>query len=349
MPQVLRRLICLILSIGALLAVGSGRSDASGPREKLDFVLDGMARERQLLRSGQCRMKGRTAEMDLTNPQHDLSGELEIFLAFDGETKIRFDRKGPGWEIDSASIRPDPRVPQGVQAQSKKGTVDAKYYRTGRRSGYWIAGTPVIQVNRPNFEPPKDTVGLFDVRALGLYSWIELQRGYTLAKLIEHYRQPGAEVSVNDADPEEWLLTWSHRGERDELEWRLWVKVTQGFTPVRAEQRQRGGRAGQSDWTVLQSFQTKWDRVGDVWVPVSHEMVVAPEGKKLRWERSFTITWDLVNKPVREELFDYKTFGAPASVGVTDSSLGQPVIVRPFQPPPGLQLPRKQSQGKGSE
>jgi hypothetical protein len=291
-------------------------------------------------------MKGKLAEKDLANPHNDLAGDFEIFLAFDGGEKIRFDQQRPGWVIDSGSIRPDPTNPQALKAESKKGTLNAKYYRTKRKSAYWVAGTPAIHVGRPDSLPPREALSLFDVRALGLYSWVELQRGYTFPKLVEHYLRLDSDLDVNDSDRDQWVLTWSYRGKNDEAEWRIWVNVAQGFTPVRAEQRERWTHSGQQDWTVVQSFETKWDRIENVWVPVVHEMLVTPYKSKARWERSFTIAWELVNRPVREELFDHKTFGAPDSVGVTDRSLGQPVIVRPYQLPPGMKIPEKQGQAK---
>jgi hypothetical protein len=46
--------------------------------------------------------------------------------------------------------------------------------------------------------------------------------------------------------------------------------------------------------------------------------------EKLAWK----IRWRSVNKPIDDDLFDWKDFGAPDDVTIIDSTQGRPVVIR---------------------
>ena len=133
-------------------------------------------------------------------------------------------------------------------------------------------------------------------------------------------------TTVDKSNPTIWLFIWSASDKFSENEWKMWVDVEHGFTPVRYENRER--ETGHDSWWMIQTYKTKWDQKDAVWVPVRHEIVMTPNKGKWRQEIAFDVKWENINQPIGNDIFDYTGFGAPDTVSVIDATLTQPVVIK---------------------
>lgn len=324
------RLVVALLSLCAV----AFETQASDPDSKaaLTLVIDGMKKERSLLKSGVCRMEG-IWDFDAQpgSEYEDWVGRVSILSAFDENGQLRFDRTQPDWVVDPSTSVPDPENPGRVKSVGmKKGIVTWQYFRNAKWTGYWRDGNPSIALWTLEREEKslKSMVNYFDVKALGLYYSPGFCRGRDFKQMMDAYEksmQPSFS-KVDRSDPNEWLLVWSASDKFGVNEWRMRVDVKHGFTPVRFEHREL--MTGKDSWWIIQSDQTKWAQWGDVWVPSRHEMVTTRYPGKFRHEITFDVKWDKVNELIGEDVFHYKGFEAPASVDVVDQSSGVPVVIK---------------------
>jgi hypothetical protein len=310
---------------------------AADPRDDVKFLLAGMRKERTAIRSGVCRINGRLIVRDPGHPENNLDGPVEIFAAFEGTDKIRFDRSEPGWVSDKARVgaeararakaspRADPSRPSPVPIVPMiKGLAWHKYAKNPQRVTRWtVDGGPIININAQTQEPPPAHWGWVDLRGLGLYYEIAIQRRYSLERLFEAYAEIKGVPAVEKNPDGVWTIVWD-LSRQTEVEWQLTIDTARGFTPIHYLCRERSLRKSGAPWKIHEESKTQWDRFNDVWVPIHHEVVLGPGNVKTTL---LDLTWESVNTPVDPELFEYKTFGAPESVMVVDQSLGQPVSV----------------------
>jgi hypothetical protein len=321
------------MGLVALCAVAF-ETQAADPDSKaaLTLVLDGMKKERSLLKSGVCRIEGITDfDAQAGSGYEDWVGRVSILSAFDENGQLRFDRTEPDWVVDPSTSVPDPANPGRVKSVGmKKGIVTWKYFRNAKWTGYWRDGNPSITLWTLEREEKslKSRVNYFDVKALGLYYSPGFCRGKDVKQMMDDYEksmQPSFS-KVDQSDPNEWLLVWSASDKFGMNEWRMWVDVKHGFTPVRYEHREL--MTGKDSWWVIQSDKTKWNQQDGVWVPTLHEMVRTPFPGKFRHEITFDVKWDGLNNPISQDVFNYTGFEAPESVDVVDLSSGMPVIIK---------------------
>jgi hypothetical protein len=292
------------------------------------FLLEGVRKERVALKSGVCRVRQRFDVSFLADEEKNSSGEYVFLIAFDGNERIRFDRSGPGLVVDLDKSTSDPKEPGKVKAVFKQGTVSSKYYKDKGKAVLWEDGRASIDIVASASRPPKQQPGYFDVHGMGLYSVIDLGRRYDLRDLLDEYSKiKRTEVRPSSDQQDVYVMEWTSPDDPLVVRWRLWIDVAHGFTPIRLEQSERP-REVADIMPLVQSFQVRWEQREGVWVPIRQEMSVTPTNRK--WKRTDTleITWESVNKPVPDELFDMKSFEAPDSVGIVDVTLGEPVVVK---------------------
>jgi hypothetical protein len=334
--QVIKELsVCIALQWAGTLCLASSLNSEE-PKKTFSFTMAGMRKERLALRNGVCRINGQYTCRGFSNPSANMEGTIEIFLAFD-QDKVRFDIKRPGLIVDESTLESDPKNPGLALFKSKKGTVEQKYCKNSKKTAFWTVGQQEIAIWANTGSPPPNALGFFDVRALGLYHCLALERQENFGKLIEGWESAKTLSDVDRSDSQLWVILWTMQDEAMMGEWRIWVDVQHGFTPVRFEVRERPP-SGSGPWWVVQKSKTKWTGVDGVWVPVHHEFSVTPQPLpgKSAWRRdtSFDIVWEKVNNQIDPALFDYNSFDAPSTVGVVDSSGGRSIVIKQYQVPP---------------
>lgn len=281
------------------------------------FVVNGMRNERQALKSGIGQIRGETLTENATHPENNLAGPVQMMVAFDGFGNHRLDRSEPGWIIS--------RDNDG-QTRSQQGNISAKSSRFGGKSVFWIVGQRNINLMPANFRLQNDLLRPFDPRILGFGGIYELQRGMTFEELLKQHleRTP---PEIDESNPNLWELTWQfHNPRPTSSQWRVWIDTAHGFSPVRAQLRNR--TSVDAEWRISQTVDTKWECINEAWVPVNFSLVSTPTAT-FRQTISYQITWTKVNETIDTTLFDFNSFGAPEYIGIVDSSLGQPVVIKP--------------------
>jgi hypothetical protein len=300
------------------------------------FVLSGMRNERLKVRSGVCRMTGQYVVRVPTDPSRGFEGPLTILEAFEGEEKIRFDRRQPGWVMDPTTVKAHPSGEPGrVISENKHGVISYKFFDNGKKAGFWSEEEPQINVMASLGSKAFPNVDLeyFDVRALGMYDVTSQQRQKHFKELFDSYAAMKVQTEIDRSDPAVWIIKWAHSDELMDSEVLISVDVRNGFTPNHFQVRHRS-RKRDEGWHTAQEFVTKWEKRQEVWLPVSHNYIYTPSKGSWRKEVNFGIAWEKINEPIDPELFDYKGFSAPDRVGVVDTSLGQGIMLKPIGPPP---------------
>lgn len=290
------------------------------------FLLEGMLSAREQLRSGVFRTVSCWLRSDLHSaPENAIAGKVQLFCAFDVD-RIRFDRKAPGWVVD----RDGPKKDLGnhkYELSSKKGVLDEKFFRTVERSGYWFAGNDTISLVSAA-TPPMGSVKPFDIRAVGLYSWLDMEQGTPVKQMVQSLLEGQNETVVESLPDGVKLLKMYVPNAREPLsnETKLWIDTHNGFTAKRLELSSRTREDG--EWKVNGVYETTWQQREDVWVPIEWTMNTRSANRDLEVEFRASIAWESVNQLVDGKLFTYQAFDAPESVSVVDSSLGTPVVVK---------------------
>lgn len=334
------RALCVLIVMPMSLTVPG---QCQEPKEELQFILNSMRQERSKLQSGVCRMTGRLVGRRESESEPVFDGPLAIFATFEGQNKIRFDRTQPGWIVDNSEVKPDPKNPGMVTGgKSKKGVQRYYFCDNGKKACFWQEDAGPSMTVRASFaggDNPFKQLEFFDVRGLGLYSSIELQRMYSLARLFDAYDSISRPPEVDRSDPVVWVIHWAFPVVPDSkipaVRVSLSVDVRRGFTPLHYVMRERPLRRADAPWTITQESATQWGQHGEIWVPVKHRFADGPLAGS--WSRlvEIEITWQSVNEPVDPTLFEYTSFGVPEHVGIFDASLGGRVItIREIGKPP---------------
>lgn len=318
---------------GSTRAEEAARDQASAGSEHDDmaFVFAGMRRERGRLRSGVGQITEKQQRRE--NSDEENAGNVEeqrIQFAFDGQTKLRFDRDGPGMVIDATTLKPNEKDPSMAIAQGKQGRVLQFWYTDGEKSCFWQGDQPIINLGRVGAWAGKE-VHYFDVRALGLYNWVAYSHGYNFDKVAEAFRTMNGLKKVDKKDPGLWVITWETSDSLLATQWRVQVDVEHGFTPRRMDVLERPAKPPDSPWALLETAETNWEQRAQVWAPVSHKTTVFRARQPIV-NVTLQIHWEEINGPIPARYFHYEDFQAPDAVGVVDNSLGHGVFVKPFQP-----------------
>jgi hypothetical protein len=283
---------------------------------KIDFYLNGMLAERQKLHSGEFVVSGTKSSKFPAMPELDNSARVMISCAFD-ESRIRWDNLESGIVMESplTSRRP--------------GVLEQTFVRTPQRSVIWAQG---MGSNQIVLLPPNarlEPLLFFDVRALGLMTCEDLNRsdGRKVETTIAALKKRPRDGSVDLSDPRYVQLVFLTELQGWSNELRYWLRPDQGFAPVRLEASTRNLDSPEGSRRISERTETSWERIDDVWLPVKLE-ITRPQkfsDDRLAWK----IRWRSVNKPIDDARFDWKDFGAPETVRVTDRTTGQVVVIRP--------------------
>ncbi len=329
-----KKLCCLIV----LQQIYAPLLFAGDARKELSFVIEGMRDERAKIKQGLGRIKGKTTFTVRQDPAKNKSIDFEVFFAFEDQKKIRFDRTQLDWVTDPETIRPDPKNPAELIADTKPGMVTYKYCNNGKKMVVWRTDSKQLEIHASTgYTPPGNmSFFFFDVTALGLHHWLGLMRHDGLQKLLDGYESIKPLVGVEKQASKPWCVLWSFSDSSIPSEWRLYVDVENGFTPVRMEGMDFYPK--QSKGRIDQESTTKWGKKGGTWVPVHCTIVNDPGGITAQKEFDptggtrtvieMTIEWKTVNEPVRHELFEYQDFRPPKGIYIWDSSLGPTVILQ---------------------
>lgn len=242
---------------------------------------------------------------------------------FDETGQIRFDHAGPGWVVDASTVRSHPDGKGRAIAENRWGIVSHKYFKSSKQSGDWQTDQTTIELGGAQRRSKHRS--LLQRHGIGAIfpscddarpAFDEMTASLEKMKL----------VGVDRKDPNVWLLSWSFADVAGEAEWKLWVDVDHGFTPVCYEERNR--LTGEDRWWATFASKTGWAQQRKVWVPVHHEFVAQPIWGKWRDDESFDLVWETVNEPISQQYFDWRGFEAPDAISVIDHSLGESVVIR---------------------
>jgi hypothetical protein len=311
-------LSALVLLPGESLGGYVGAQDHSD--ETVEFLWIGMKAHRQLLQSGIFRVQGRKID-DSPAEAARIERDVEVFCAFVyADDLLRFDRREPIRESR-------PSVEEMEAAAGAKLTrqqllwYGGKYARSRDKSAHFIEGTNDA-VTRPRDHPPVARVMAFDVRALGLYYWYNLEAGTLFDEICNIYRsQKVSEVVIER--PGVHRLRWRLSSEQRRT---LWIDEQRGYTPVHLEvvDRLESNRSREWDDPTIVSDVT-WVETSGVWVPKTYRIEEKlPSGRFTSYE--FVFEWESVNEPVLEQLFTVEGFNLPKGTYLIDSRLGQPIV-----------------------
>lgn len=285
------------------------------------YLLEGIRNARRKLRSAICDLQFSHGYEDQLKPELSESEQNTVLIAFSEGGDFRMSWTFPLKTAEARFLRSTADIPMDSPERT------GHFVRTRERTIQWFEGQPTVDI-LPVDAPYPSWIKFFDVRALGVYSWIELQQGLTLDQQIDSFLQnPVKEIRENSEHV--FTLTWNLGS--DNSQWILDVDSVKGFTPVSAQMRQRDG--DNDPWRIVQEFHTDWKEIASVWVPIRFQGRNSQKPEVSSRTVSMELDWRNVNGAVPRELFALESFNAPDAVGVVDSTLGSPIEIKvPGQP-----------------
>lgn len=305
------------VAIAALVgAISSGSCPAAEQTAPLDprvsTIVNGIRQERQAVRSGACRVRGRVSIPNWGDERYSIEGEELLYIAFDEHGSVRSDRR-------------EPEIFQDADADTtRKGVIVTKSARTKNSFTYWIDGDEYVHIWPANRKASRQGLRVLNLQTLGMASYVCESNRLSFEKVISQLCNP-VSPTVDETNPDEVLLLWQHPNRSMTPERRVWIRPREGFTPVRTELR---GKFPDGQWFVFETTETRWKKMNDVWVPVENTMVTHSTGRTLTYSRNYSLKWEKVNEPIDSAEFDFRSFGVPEWVGILDGTLGEPLIVK---------------------
>ncbi len=292
--------------------------------KRYDFLLKGMDDHRQRLRTGVYRASGRFVSDDPTLGR--LDGPITIFSAFDyDEDKFRFDRMEPFREGKIT----DPGA--GSQEAWTKKTRGGQMIRLDGHTISRDVDSSIAYIGRLTTEV-EGAVKPLDVRAFGLFYWIDLSDGPATTY------PAWFKILLGDV-PEEileerrgiWRVTWTFPEYETITSRRItWIDQNSGFSPIRTELRRRSRSMPPDFWPEpYESSETTWSEVSGIWVPKTYRNVL-DKGQPLQQIFELSFNWEVVNGVVLADVFSVKGLKLPPGTLVVDNSTGSELDVRPI-------------------
>ncbi len=313
------RMTAAVVVVATCLHADGGAQD--DPARVTDFLWRGVQAHREQLQSGIFRADGRYLD-DSPAEQVHVEKEVHVFCAFDyAEDLLRFDRLQPD---DSAAelAEKDTGSPDLSKVRGLKGLWGGKYARGRDVSTYASEGDNQVSVRaRDHALPPM--VRVFDVRAIGLCYFSNLDRGTTLSELLELYKGQSPTEVLNDGkgiSRIRWRLAADHLRT-------VCIDEQRGFTSIRLEVAGGAVKPGEEgDWaspTIVSDV--SWIEVSGVWVPKTYHIEnTLSSGRKCSYDLAFE--WESVNKPIPYVLFTAEGFDLKRGTYIVDVRLGKPII-----------------------
>ena len=263
--------------------------------------------------------------------------------AFD-ENRLRFDYGEPAYVVAPEKIAEQIRdgiekeltreewlAREGAEPDKKDvvlANVETFFIRTPEKVAYWFNGQPTVFLLAANEDVPQAV--RFDIKALGLYGWLEFKQGLEVDELLAAYRK-NEKFEVEDLGNGLWRLSFLFDGGRlTSSRWEIDINVSQGFTPVQSKLKERNKLTGKT--SVTQASQVTWKQVNGAWVPDKYHIQEQHERSNTYTSIDLTFSFDRVNEELDESLFTYESFPTPDYAAVIDGSGAKPVFVRrPFE------------------
>jgi hypothetical protein len=285
--------------------------------EQYKYVLMGLKDGRGRLQSGEFRAVG--VYQDVSGSQGDISANAEFYCAFDQRrSKVRFD----------ASVPKIVATPSKDGIESKKTVAQkrvlfrkTKVILAPKESLTYEEGTRRLLIQSRNQDSDRTIQGVpFDVRALGLYDWLGFVRGYSFDTVYSHLL--AWEPESIERDPSGlWSIRWEFNG-RGQGEQRIWIDESKGFTVTRNEIRY--GKVSSRSRTPDMVSQVTWEMVGDTWIPKTLSIHRNRHPRLLAYDLDFN--WNLVNEPVRDDVFTRNGMAIAERTRVVDMTSGHEVL-----------------------
>jgi len=317
LPRLVALAVCVTWSVAALFAnAGSPATDKSGKSAAL-FVLHGMARAREEFRSGVCAISYLSEYKNVTSPRDSNVVRATAQLWYAGNDRYRMD-----WTYPQSGGNPPFHDDVAWSSASKERT--GYFIHAKDRNIQWDQGRRTINILPPDSRRPEWVI-YFDVKALGIHSWIVFWQGESWEDSISTLLQPEHLPNVAAISNDVYSLTTERRKGRRDTQWVVEVDAGRGFTPVHSFMRYRISET--APWQNIEDIETAWQEEAGVWVPTSFEIDERQSPKVATERLAMKLSWSGVNQPIPDELFSYKSLGAPKAVEVVDSRLGTPVMI----------------------
>ncbi|GIW94408.1 MAG: hypothetical protein KatS3mg110_2449 [Pirellulaceae bacterium] len=324
----------------ALIVPLPGQSVAATDQAAVDFVLEGIAQRASTLRKGWYRAEGRlVVKENAASSEADVDGKCSIESAFDFDARaVRVVWEEPAKvfrvipEINAAhrtgadnnSDRPQlPRTllpERPARVEPWRGFEKSYYVSRGRESAYTREGLGTITLNAPP-EKINRRILPFDVRAVGLYFWHAFENRASFDDVLGALRKQKSLKVTRTTDGLHVLS--GAMSTSDSMT--IIVDTTQGFVPIRSEWL----NLAPSGKVFSRQYSTsRWEIINDTWVPVEYQVGVEWPDLGKQTELHLQFTWLLVNEPLDESLFSYRSFPNAEVANVVEYRGGQLEMVR---------------------
>lgn len=332
--------VALGICLAAVFGVAQGQPPDRGANQlaSFNYVMNGLKASRDQLHSGVYRAHGTMRDLDKT--WGPLNGDVELFHAFDFRGgNVRFDRTEPfrrglrGAKMNKLLDRGQPNKP-APRGPKKRNGADSwepsvkKIQFVHTPQGEIIhRGGPTVAV-LPTDPSIAMEVKAFDIRCLGLAYLLDLEQASSFDEMYRSWLDDKPQSVTQEADG-----VWRVRWEDEMNQTTIWVKESQGFTPIRLEGRFKSGKGAKSRWSDPKTTsEVTWQQLSGVWVPKTFriENTIIPN-RTLSYDLSFE--WESVNEPVAESLFTPQGLGIKRKAVVIDQTLGTPIITHQLNYP----------------
>lgn len=314
--------ICCGFLWGSLNASADDRSNALALH-----LISGMKDQRERLQSGSFRAQGKY--IDLHSVEGKVEGEITIFSAFDYRKDLfRFDRSEPVRKSKDFKLAGVPATPDQLKSLAQNNA--GKLIRSGNKNVYTNIGTRAAEITE-SAVPPTRPISAFDVRTVGLLFWLDYEKFSSLDEVLANWER-SVISNVIRAQDGLWKLDCI-QGNESKILCSLWIDETRGFIPVKCEVRMMLGDDQRPREIPTYTTEVSWDKVSDVWVPVSVKNV-----RHLRRQKDttdyrttsydLTFEWEGVNNEVSDKNFDLEGLGLQRDTAIVDKRSGSPIVTK---------------------
>jgi hypothetical protein len=275
------------------------------------------------------------------------SGPVELFSAFDYEKKLlRFDRKEQLLAGTIMGGDDDKNPSHQAPVPSEQG---GKLVLTPTATDIWHLGDSMAIT----YPPEKDvsrSVRPFDVRAVGLYDWLGMMKGYSFEQMYSTYLKMAVD-SVEEKGRVHKLILLAPAGRRA-MRIEIWLDATRGFSPVRMQRCFRSGNSPTGQWSHPDVIvETAWDEQNGIWLPKSWKIASYSRDSRLIERYDLAFEWQSVNS-VSSELFEKDGFSLKQGTYHVDLTGDRPIItdiVGGGKPPTLHEVGTTDKLGKGTQ
>lgn len=274
-----------------------------------DQLMQGLAEQRALLKSGQFKLEG-TIQPEWRaglKPTVEFSCQAECYFA-DGFQQFRFDQRVS-------------QIPLNLPQQKAPLVELSQYIRTPEFSIHTAGNNTDVRIFEPDHPPRETLLGPFDIRVVGLISGSELQTGMSasetrrfLSGVLESYRGYQLET-VRLLEDRLYEVTWRF-GKKAEFRLVLQIDAARGYAPVKLEYYHKRGQAKQFSDGRVSRVTVRWERKSQVWVPIS----LQSESRQGTQRMELKFVWKSVNEQIPASVFTLDGLDLPEGRRLKDNN-----------------------------